>query len=519
MIPLPFRCSRRRLAAFAAALALGGCHHDEAPTAVDAGRRDAAPASEPGIPADAVGRAGPVVLDLAGLRDAVEEARVLQFWRSGAAPDVNALQNPMLRQRLVEKALQTRVIRAEGARRGLAVPPERLHQALEDFAAGRPVDAPVPEPAPDPSTLDARLAARYGTTPDRARQVVVDLLQSGLLAEALLDETPEDRLRRAWEDEQTQLRVDLVLVPRVPTSGEIDRAVRERADAVKAFYEAHLDRFQKPERVVARRVVVPVPAGADAAAREAARKRAEALRARVAGGEDLKKVAATESVEAERRRGGLVGPWTRETAPELFGVAPGQLSSVVACRQGWTFFRIETHVPASTRPLDDPTVQGEIAAEILRTEDVLPHARDVAERVRALLRAAPGGADLDRLVHDERLTRQTTPPFNRAAQRVPGIGLSPELFEAVFRLTPAAPVTEVVTVRQNYVVARQVELHTPDPAAWPAAKAGFTAQWRTQQRPFVVDNWLAERLRGQPLWVDGKRLDALTLQDLGVKAP
>ncbi len=506
-----------RAAALVVLTALAGCRTGDAPQA-DAGARLADAARKGEAPRDAIGRAGPVVLDLAGFRIAIDEARVLQFWRTGEPPPVEALRNAMLRRRVVAKALETRVVREEAARRGLAVPPERLAQALENFAAGRPLDAPLPEPAPDPGTIDARLAARYGTAPERARQVVVDLLYAGLLSDALLAETPDATLRRAWEDEETQARVDVVQVPRVPTTKEIDRAVRERAPAIAAFYEKNRERFQKPERALGRRVVVPVPSGADAAAREAARTKAEALRARVAGGEDLAKVASAETIEGERRRAGVVGPWTREQAPELFEMKQGELSPVRPHRLGFIFLRVESRIPATVRPLDDTTVQREVAAEILRDEDALPHARQVAERARELLRTDPTGSALDALVGSERLRRATTEPFPRAVGRVPGIGLAPELFEAVFKLTEAAPVTPVFTVRQDYVVARRVDFRAPDPAQWPQVRATFAQRWRERERPHVVDRWLNDRLRGEAMWIDGPRVDALTLDDLGVGA-
>src|SRR5688500_1096393 len=96
-----------------------------------------APAA-PTVPVDAIGRAGPVVMTRADFRTAVEEARVFQMWRTGESPPVEALRNAMLRRRVLSKALETRVVREEAARRGLAVPPEQLAQALEAFAAGKP---------------------------------------------------------------------------------------------------------------------------------------------------------------------------------------------------------------------------------------------------------------------------------------------------------------------------------------------------------------------------------------------
>ncbi|MEZ4436156.1 MAG: hypothetical protein R3F65_27480, partial [bacterium] len=113
----------------------------------------------------------------------------------------------------------------------------------------------------------------------------------------------------------------------------------------------------------------------------------------------------------------------------------------------------------------------------------------------------------------------TTTPFSPAgAAVVPGIGLAPALHAAVVALTPADPVTPVVTVRQDYVVARLVSREAPDPARWPAEEAAWVASWRAAQRGQVIERWLDEALGDQPTWVDGERLAAVPLAALGATA-
>jgi hypothetical protein len=155
---------------------------------------------------------------------------------------------------------------------------------------------------------------------------------------------------------------------------------------------------------------------------------------------------------------------------------------------------------------------------LLRADDALPAAKRVAGQVAALLRQDPDGAALAALIAESRSRRATTAPFSpfgSSSAVVPGIGVAPELHAAVVALTPADPVTGVVVVRQDSVVARLVSRTGPDPATWPAARAAWGTQWRAAQRPQVVERWLDRQLADQPTWVDGERLRALPMAALG----
>lgn len=512
--------------------ALGGCQSGQSPVgAVDAGTvrdarlrdarlrdaRVAAPERDPSV----LGRAGPVALDAAGFRAAIEEAQVLQLWRRGEAAPLDALRDAGLRRRVLIDALERRVARHEVARRGLAVDPERLDEMLRLAAVGHRVEVtPTPEQvaearALDAEMVDARLAARFGVPAERVRRVALDILESARLAEALLDAVDEATLRQAWLDANTRLVLDLIRVSRVPSTAEIDAAVRARAGEMAAFYEKNRALFEAPERAFVRRVLVPVAPDADPAARAAAKARAEALRARVAGGEPIEAVIAAEAPPREARREGRLTV-TQARLPAAFALELGALSPVEATAGGWHFYRVDRRAPPTKRPLDDPRVQREIAASLLREADELPAAKRVAAEAARLLRTDPEGAALAALVAESRARRSTTAPFSPAgAAVVPGVGLAPALHAAAVALTPADRVTPVVTVRQDYIVARLVSRAGPDPATWPAEKAAFMASWRAAQRGQVIERWLDEALADQPTWVDGERLAALPLSALG----
>ncbi|MCA9542817.1 MAG: peptidyl-prolyl cis-trans isomerase, partial [Myxococcales bacterium] len=237
------------------------------------------------VPPGTLGRAGPAMLDLAGLQEAVREVQVLGRWRGRPAP-VEALDDPLVRRRILTRALENRLIRDEVARRGLTAGPAAIERALVNALAGRGPSHAV-DAVPDADTLEAQIAARFEAPVARVRRVAADLLGSEALAQALLDEVPEARIKADWVAAQTARDLEVWQVPRVPTAQEIDEAERTRGAEIEAWYAAHMSRFSTPARVSLHRLFLQ---GTDAGTRA----KLEALRARLAAGEDFEALARSE---------------------------------------------------------------------------------------------------------------------------------------------------------------------------------------------------------------------------------
>lgn len=473
-------------------------------------------AAAPAVPADAVGRAGPVIMTPPDVLRAVEQARVLQHWNTGSLPALEALASVTVRRRLLIRALEQGLVRAEAAARGLEPPAGEVDALLRAAAEGTPprADALPDAGAPLPDAA-VRAAQRLGTTPDVVRAVARDLVLARLLATALVDSVPEAVIEAAWRAERTRAAARLVSVPRVPTSREISAAERTREADITAWYQENLHRFRTPERAEVQRLFVAAPAD-DAAARAAARAKVLALRDRVATGEAFEAVARAGSEGPFAARGGAVGLVGRKRLPLAFDQPVGALGEPVDEPAGVALYRVVRRVPAVDRPLTDRRVHREAAAAILEAEDALPHARSVAERAQALLAEGPDAPALDALVKSERLVTGTTPPFARsAAPVVPTIGHAPALFEDLFARTPTAPVTDIHRVRQHYVVGRRTTFDAPAPDAWAEARADFVPTWRARQRGRAVEDWLQTTLKDAPSWVDVERLKAVELPGVG----
>jgi hypothetical protein len=452
-----------------------------------------------------------VVLAPAGFDQAIVEARVLEQWRANRTPPIEALRSRDLRRQIVIKALETRVVRLEAAKRGLQPDPTALRAALTNAALGRPYVTPVKTPLDD---LDARLAARYAAPAERVRQVAIDLLESQAFAAALLDEVDDATHKARWITESTTVSLDLVFVPRVPTLWELEATVKLRADDIDIWYAVHRARYDRPARAQVRRAFAKTSPKSPGQARI----RALAWRRDLITGKRTAEEVMAEADGPEVADGGRIGRVTPARLPAAFEVEAGEVTAVVQEDGGWAVYVVDSKAPASHRPAHDAALRREIAATLLREGDVLPNARRVAETVRQRLRAHPAG--LTTMMKTERLKRRTTPAFSQSRRTlVPGLGLAPELVEAAFKLRRTGEVTPVVRVRQDYVIARLVERKTPDPATWPTVRAEYIARWKDKERPHIIEDWLNTRLADEPLWIDMPKIAAIDIPGVGKAAP
>lgn len=481
-------------------------------TAADPGHEPGDPVREPAdpaVPSEALGQAGEITLALAELQRAIAEQRLLQHWLGQEAP-VEALEQSQLRQRVLIQALEQRVLRKEALRRGLAPTEAQIEEALHNALAGQPPEhtreaGALRLPA---AQLEAALTQRFGAHFALLKQVAYDRLIAVALTDAFLNETPDEELQAAWAQTQETLRLDLVQVPRVPTTLEIDQTVRARQAEIAAWYTEHRARYDRPARLRLR--MIALPAGPDEAAQEAL---AAQLHQRALAGADFAQLALEFSVDPSARQGGQLGKRLAENYPALAGLDGGQISAPQRVEDQWRIYQVEGVIPAVRRPLEHPTVQREIAAAWLIERDELPGARGVAQQVAALLSRGEA-AQLEQLVQTQRLRRSQTDAFSRAdGPVIPGLGLAPEIAEQAFR-TREGRVGPIRTLRQHYVVYRVLQHTQAQGADWPAQREAFKAQWQRRQRPLILDHWLNGALKDQPRWVAVQRLEALSLEDL-----
>lgn len=117
-------------------------------------------------------------------------------------------------------------------------------------------------------------------------------------------------------------------------------------ESVKAYYTAHREEFELPERVRLRQILVDDRAAAERAVAE------------LDGGADFGDVASRLSMDPSAPFGGDQGELSRDELPEafsemIFGLEPGKRSPVVEAAYGFHIFLVEEKLPAATVPLEE----------------------------------------------------------------------------------------------------------------------------------------------------------------------
>jgi peptidyl-prolyl cis-trans isomerase C len=125
------------------------------------------------------------------------------------------------------------------------------------------------------------------------------------------------------------------------------------------FYEKNPDQFQQGERVRASHILIAFPENADAAAKQAARVKAEAVLKDVKAGKDFATLAKANSQDpGSAANGGDLGFFQKgQMVPPFdqaaFTLAPGEVSDLVETTFGYHIIKVAEKQAPRTVPLDD----------------------------------------------------------------------------------------------------------------------------------------------------------------------
>jgi peptidyl-prolyl cis-trans isomerase SurA len=152
---------------------------------------------------------------------------------------------------------------------------------------------------------------------------------------------------------------------------EVVNKVAMTEDEARAYYDSHLTEFTTPASVTLREIVISPTAeakGVSVAADEAARARADAVRARAAGGEEFEKLAADVSDSASRANGGLIGPiklddLSADLRKMIEAMKIGEVSQPLRTTRGYQILKLETSSARQTLAFDQAREQ--IAAHVI----------------------------------------------------------------------------------------------------------------------------------------------------------
>jgi parvulin-like peptidyl-prolyl isomerase len=162
-----------------------------------------------------------------------------------------------------------------------------------------------------------------------------------------------DDLRKNFERQVTVYRVQ---------QDEVGQKLQITEEEARQYYLSHTSEFVEPATVTLREIAIEVPTtnqggqtGVNVAQADAAQKRAEDARARVAAGEDFAKVAAEVSSAPSKANGGLIGPIALKelssAMKDLLGkMKPGDVSQPIRTSKTYQIYKLE----AMTTPVAQP---------------------------------------------------------------------------------------------------------------------------------------------------------------------
>jgi peptidyl-prolyl cis-trans isomerase SurA len=134
----------------------------------------------------------------------------------------------------------------------------------------------------------------------------------------------------------------------------------------RSYYESHMNEFTTPPAVTLREILISVPTdkrGINVAAEDAAKERAEAIRARVTTGkEDFQKLASELSDSPSKANGGQIGPLSvTDISPDLRKVIdamkPGDVSELIRTARGFQLLQLVSRTESHTMPFDQAKEQ------------------------------------------------------------------------------------------------------------------------------------------------------------------
>ena len=191
--------------------------------------------------------------------------------------------------------------------------------------------------------------------------------------------------------------------------------------------------------------------------------------------------------------------------PRNTEIKEGVFTPVRLTRYGWTFYKIKRIYPEYVRSLNERSVKREVAAAVLREQDHLPRAMNLAQHAKKLLEQNVEESQIIKWARSNRVRISKPDPFFESLQSVvPTIGLAPRLHENILNLD-LNQVSEPVSVRQHYVVAKMLK-RTERQEDWNVVKEDFIKSWKLRRAPHILDEWLTIFLKKKSRWVNTKLL-------------
>ena len=395
---------------------------------------------------------------------------------------------PTVQFTTVRSVLASKVISKEAKSRNLEVSKDeitKLYNSKPEFAGLAFLIKNTSEDKP----LEGELA-KLGIEPEDFWAIGEEVLFREKLADALVSEITEDDVWQAWSFDHTRSQIAALMLSNTPSTDEIDTFVEKETQRIEAFFKENERRFRPPERVILDILNGPADklqaAEADLATQSAD---AVALKHNNLTLRSGIRMGRRENSEAFRAEIGAHG-YKSGSSPYLWKVVD----------------REKTGEAELTRPL-----KREIAAEILRTQDLTP---DVKKRLKAgqrLMKKLKDDEDTIIKLKSELAAKGLElhliePMVKSPSGSMPVFGLAPEVVEKAFELKEGRTSQPFISRERGFVI-HVLKRHTPDREVFDSQKKELIQKYKDELRPVVVDRYVQGMLG----------TSQLNLHPLGVK--
>ena len=258
------------------------------------------------------------------------------------------------RQRLQDQAFDQLVtdalLRQEYRRRGITVTDDEILQAARYSPPPQLMQAPDLQtegqfdPAKYQRFLQSPLARQEGLLFQLEQYYRTEIPKEKLFDQVASDVyISDEELWRRWRDSHDTAQISFVAFEPERIS---DSAVRVSDDEVRAYYDTHKKLFERPGQ--AKVSIIIIPKAVTAADSAAVRAHAQALRARILGGEKFEDVARAESADSvTAANGGALGSGAKGRFVAPFEAAasalkPGEISQPVLTQFGYHLIKLDS---------------------------------------------------------------------------------------------------------------------------------------------------------------------------------
>ena len=255
---------------------------------------------------------------------------------------------------------------------------------------------------------------------------------------------------------------------------------------IEAYYQDHKDEFTEPPRVHARHILISTSERSP----EEAYKRAQEVLKKLHEGADFAQLAAEYSDDpGSRTQGGDLGWFTRGRMVKTFEDAcfAARVGAVVGPIQtefGYHIIEVLEKDPGGLKPL-------EAVRDTIREKLARPKALEMAEtKARELRKALQSGKSIDDFIKAGWVVQEESPLFDADTSSVPAT-----IRQAAFQIKKVGEYSSLIALSDGYAILRIREIRTPLPMAYKAARESVLRDWQRAKKLDLAEKDARELLQ------------------------